>query len=113
MTKTARKAKASKSATRGFTLAPESIGKIVDSSTIKMERRRVSTKYVPIVNKVLDLKVGQAFTLPVPKDTTSKKFRTTVSTTLRKRLEGQLPKGSRLRFGMAQNGDLVVQLAKE
>lgn len=89
-------------------------GKTEDFSEIKVARRGMSAHYVPLVNRVLSLRVGQAFRVACPDGTDFERFRATVSTTLRKRTAGDLPKNTHLSFFKSEDdGKLVIALLQD
>lgn len=109
-TKTASKSDGTR---RSYTFDEKTIGAPVDSSKIKRAPRRINSNYVPLINSVLDLKVGKSLLLPVPSGTTLSKFRASVSAVLRKRLDGQLAKGVRLSFGATEDGKLLIEMVAD
>jgi len=99
--------------TRGFDLNEDMFGEITSTKDVVFIKRRMSAKYLPLVQRVLSLKRNQSFDLAVPASSNMANFRATVSSTLRKRTEGNLPAGTRLAFGINQANRLVISLVAD
>jgi len=85
------------------------LGEIISTKDVAFSRRRTSEHYIPLVQKVLGMKVGQSLPISVPEGSNIANFRATVAATLRKRTAGMLGK-NRLTFGITGDNRLVVSI---
>lgn len=102
--------KAPKGEQRGFTIDEGAISKPQSMKDVQFAMRRTNTQYTTVLQRIADLKPGQFIEIPVPKETTLKRMKATMSSTIRKRMEDTLNENLRLSFRETAEGNLAICL---
>lgn len=98
---------------RGFTFTNDLVGEPIKTKEVGFAPRQTSTRYAAVVNKLLGMKKGETLLITVPEDSTLKKFKATMSMTLRKRTAEPLKaRDLKLSFGTSDEGKLAVSIVE-